>query len=106
LTIKVLLFTSKPPLMMVEVEVCPEVPTVREEEAFKAPLTRNVLSKVDEALTKMPALEEVGVRVLGYNSLHAPGSPVLAPPPVSPAHMTFPDASTVNFPLFPRLLQL
>src|SRR3989344_3853236 len=41
----------------------------------KAPLTRKVESKVDEAFTKIPAVVEVGVRALANRVSHAPGVP-------------------------------
>ena len=39
------------------------VPITKEADVVAAPLTLNVESKVEEALTKMPAVVEVGVRV-------------------------------------------
>ncbi len=78
LTIKVEESTIKPPERSVEVEVCPEVPTVKVEEAEMAPLTRRVSLKVDEAYTKIPAVVEVGVRTFVNKVCQAPLNPARA----------------------------
>jgi len=78
LTTRVARSTINPPEISVLVAVCPDVPTVRVEEALMAPLTRRVELKVDEARTKMPALVFVGDRVFVKICSQAPASGVTA----------------------------
>jgi hypothetical protein len=79
LTTRVVRSAMNPPLISVLVEVCPDVPTVRVEEADTAPLIRRVELKVELARTKMPAAVLVGVRVLPKICSQAPLGAIKAP---------------------------
>ena len=67
------------------------------------PLTLRLLSKVEDALTNMPAVDEVGVRALVKSVSQAPG----VPPPLlsSLVQITFPEESVERLPLLVKVVQ-
>ena len=68
-----LAFTTRVSVSKTEDQV--KVEEAVEDNAEKAPFTRKVESKVELALTKMPAVVEVGVRALVNSVSQAPGEP-------------------------------
>lgn len=98
-----------PPLVTLKVEVevtalappptrsSPELRAVK----VKLPLIRRVESKVEEALTNIPAEEEVGVKALVKSVSQAPGVPPLS----SLVQITLPEASVEREPEFVKVVQ-
>jgi hypothetical protein len=83
---------------MVEVEVtAPDPPETKSSPevrpvVMREPLIRRFPSKVELALTKIPLLEEVGVRAVSKMVSHDPGDPS----PASEPQVTFPEESVTK----------